>query len=376
MAKDNADSLSKKVNGIAKKYMERSKENKETGAKTSPDKFQDKVVQLPSCRESERTIPNIIARSALFGVIKRGSRSYKERELIASRDDIKIYYTGKTLDQADCTVWMQALAFASKLGERIKINRSGFLKELGKTTGKKDYEWLDASLTRLMTGVVTVYTKKYHLEFHLIDIWGKFMNEDNPVEYILRVSPEVIHMWANSEYTRVEWDKRLAIRHGNDLASWMQLYVRSNATNGKAHHIGLDKLKNWCGLSKMRLDHFRTGMRKSLSELLRIGEVEEATIRDDDMVIFSRKIEHRDSNTLEHRDSNTLEHRDSNTLEHRDSNTLEHRDSNTLEHRDSNTNYRDSNTNYRDSNTNYRDSNTRHVSKTLIIKDFFRRFFP
>jgi hypothetical protein len=390
------DMLVKKVNDIAKKYIERSKETKDVSNKNNNDNHRDNIIQLPSCRDSERTIPNIIARSALFGVTRRGTRSYKEEELIASRDDIKIYYTGKTLDQADCTVWMQALNFASVLGQDIPVNRAGFLKSLGKTTGKKDYLWLDTSLHRLMTGVVSVYTKKYHLEFHLIDTWGKFRTGDNPVEYLLNINPKVVKMWANSEYTRIEWDKRLAIKRGGDLASWMQLYVRSNSTKGKPHYIGLDKLKNWCGLSNMRLDHFRTAMEKALQELIRVGEIGNNRLKDD-VVIFTRLTEHRDSNTehrdsntsdrdsntLEHRDSNTsdrdsntLEHRDSNTLEHRDSNTLEHRDSNTLEHRDSNTSDRDSNTKNRDSNTKNRDSNTGGGRKLLKIKEFFRVFLP
>src|SRR5687768_5946240 len=87
-----------------------------------------KIVKLPACKDSERTIPNIIARSALFGAIKRGARPYKDKELIGSRGDVEIYYTGKALDQADCTVWMQALNIASKfsLGTDIPIKRSSF----------------------------------------------------------------------------------------------------------------------------------------------------------------------------------------------------------------------------------------------------------
>ena len=214
-------------------------------------------------------------------------------------------------------------------------------------------------------------------------------------------------MWANSEYTRVEWGKRLAIKRGCDLASWMQLYIRSNSNGDKSHHISLEKLKKWCGYSNGRIDHFRNNMEQALAELVRIGEIKEASIRNDDMVMFTRisdeksklitnldsRTEHRDSNT-EHRDSNTdhrdsnTDHRDSNTdhrdsnTDHRDSNTLNHRDSNTLNHRDSNTNHRDSNTNHRDSNTNHRDSNTNHrdsntkaLSKLLKIKKFLASFF-
>jgi hypothetical protein len=355
---DNKDILTKKVDKIAKKYLERSKVNK--GSKTNPDKSQNRIVQLPFCRESERTIPNIIARSALFGVTRRGTRSYKEKELIASRDDIKIYYTGKTLDQADCTVWMQAVSMASTLGKDIPVNRSGFLKSLGKTTGKKDYLWLDASLHRLMTSVVSVYTGKYHLEFHLIDMWGKFRDGDNPVEYILNINPKVIKMWSNSGYTRVEWNKRLAIKHGSDLASWMQLYIRSNASNGKPHHISLHKLKIWCGRETSELRKFRNSMKRSLAELTRIGEIKDATIREDDMVKFSR------ISTSSIDQNLTLHHRDS---------LPDHRDSLPGDHRDSLPGDRDSLPVNRDSFPVNRDSFPPPLRNLLNIKKFFKVFF-
>jgi hypothetical protein len=152
MASDNScnNPILKKMEEIACRALEKSnKEMKPSSKENKPTEDNNKVVKLPSCRDSERTIPNIIARSALFGVIKRGARQYKDMELIAGKDDVEIYYSGKTLDQADCTVWMQALSFVKVLGTNIQVNRSLFLKLLGKTTGKKDYLWLDAALHRL-----------------------------------------------------------------------------------------------------------------------------------------------------------------------------------------------------------------------------------
>jgi TrfA protein len=351
MTQDNnhTNYLVKKIQDIATRAMEKSKNQQEQSFQENKTETQGKLIKLPSCIDSERTIPNIIARSALFGVIKRGARSYKNRELIASRDDVEIYYTGKTLDQADCTVWMQALAFATVLGKDTPVNRSLFLKLLGKTTGKKDYLWLNASLNRLMTGVVTIRTSKYELEFHLIDLWGRFKDEEHANEYyLLNINPRVIKMWANSEYTRVKWEKRLAIKRGCDLASWMQLYIRSNSNTDKPHHISLEKLKKWCGLSNMRLRQYKVAMMRSLNELVRIGEIKDISIRRDGMVIFTRIA---DSNSnAPHRDSNAP-HRDSNAPDHRDSNAL-----------------------YRDSNALYRDSNAPHLSILLNIKRFLSRF--
>jgi hypothetical protein len=391
------EKLLEKINELAKKSKERRIK--------SEAQEKNRVIKLPYCKESERTIPNIIARSALFGVIKRGTRPYKNQELIASRDDIKIYYTGKTLDQADCTVWMQALAYVSTLGQKTPVNRAGFLKLLGKTTGKKDYLWLDASLHRLMTGVVTVRSRKYELEFHLIDSWGKFRDENNPVEYLLSISPDVVKMWFNSEYTRVEWDKRLAIKQGGDLASWMQLYIRSNAVSKKSTNISLNNLKQWCGRNKSEKRKFRSAMKKALIELTRIGEIRDASIRkSDDMVIFTRISEYnlvkeynRDSNapvrddTITDRDSlpgdrdslpgdrdslpgdrdSLPEDRDS-LPEDRDSLPDGDRDSKAGADRDSKALDRDSKTKNRDSKALDRDSRTKWYLKLLKNKKFFR----
>ena len=187
MVQDNnsKNPLVRKMEEIAMRAIEKSKERQEQSSSEKKIEVQREIIKLPSCRDSERTIPNIITRSALFGVIKRGPRQYKEMELIASRDDVEIYYTGKTLDQADCTVWMQALAFSTVLGRDILVNRFLFLKLLGKTTGKKDYLWLNNSLHRLMTGVVTIKTSNGELELHLIDTWGRFKDEEHPKEYYL-----------------------------------------------------------------------------------------------------------------------------------------------------------------------------------------------
>jgi hypothetical protein len=176
---------------------------------------------------------------------------------------------------------------------------------------------------------------KYDLEFHLIDLWGRFKDEEHANEYyVLNINPRVMRMWANSEYTRVEWEKRLAIKRGCDLASWMQLYVRSNSNSSGQNSISLEKLKEWCGLSKSRVDHFRNSMKQALAELVRIGEIKDACIRKD-MVVFSRIGNKGDDIDVIY--------------------PLKQ---------------------HRDSNTNYRDSNTSASCMFLNIKKFLGRFFP
>lgn len=88
--------------------------------------------QLPLWPDMERAIPNHLARSSLFSPIAPGRRKQHDRSEIASREDVKILFTGKQHDMADCDVFMQALyeAHRAPLGERVVIKRGAFLKAI------------------------------------------------------------------------------------------------------------------------------------------------------------------------------------------------------------------------------------------------------
>jgi hypothetical protein len=51
-------------------------------------------LQLPFAFDIERTAPAPVVRSALFGIVKRGTRRYVEREVVASWGNDSIIYTG------------------------------------------------------------------------------------------------------------------------------------------------------------------------------------------------------------------------------------------------------------------------------------------
>lgn len=72
----------------------------------TPKKQQDvpAALVLPIWPDATRGVPNVILRSALFGVAKpagKGGRSYMQRALIAATGDIKILQTGPRLEQSD-----------------------------------------------------------------------------------------------------------------------------------------------------------------------------------------------------------------------------------------------------------------------------------
>ena len=96
-----------------------------------------KVIQLPLWPEPKRGAPNAVLRGALFAAIHK-DRRYMDRELIAAQDGITIRYTGKQLGQSDLDVWEQVLHLArtQALGTECHFTAHGFLKALGRQTGR------------------------------------------------------------------------------------------------------------------------------------------------------------------------------------------------------------------------------------------------
>ena len=108
-----------------------------------------KVIQLPLWPEPKRGAPNAVLRGALFAAVQGKDRQYMHRqELIAAQDGITIRYTGEQLDQADLDVWEQALHLArtQALGTECYFTAHGFLKALGRQTGKSGHEWLKSAI--------------------------------------------------------------------------------------------------------------------------------------------------------------------------------------------------------------------------------------
>ena len=81
-----------------------------------------------------------------------------DRELLAAQRGISIRFTGKQLDQADLDVWEQALHLARQqaLGTQCRFTEKGFLKALGRQTGKSGRDWLRSAFARLGASLVEI----------------------------------------------------------------------------------------------------------------------------------------------------------------------------------------------------------------------------
>ena len=131
-----------------------------------------KVIQLPLWPEPKRGAPNAVLRGALFAAIQGKGRQYMLRkELVSTQDGVTIRYTGAQLDQADLDVWEQALHLArtQALGTECYFTAHGFLKALGRATGKQNHEWLKAAFARLAATAVEITSGRRTYFGSLID---------------------------------------------------------------------------------------------------------------------------------------------------------------------------------------------------------------
>ena len=225
------------------------------------------AVQLPLWAEVCRGVPNSVLRSALFGVVRRGPRSFQQRVQKASVEGIKIIHTGPQLDQADLDVWEQALQLARTggLGCRIQFTASQFLKSIGRDNGKSQHEWLKGAFARLAASVVEI--KDGHRAYFgaILSHGGR---DDQTGRYVIEMNPKLIELYGLDGWSSVEFDQRMALKK-RPLAQWLHGYYSSHA---KPFPIKVETLHRLCGSQNTAIKAFRQDLRSALEKLAEVTQ--------------------------------------------------------------------------------------------------------
>lgn len=215
---------------------ERAKKARERAEQAAPDAPPVQMF-LPGLEDFMRAMPNHIARSSLFAPVARGRKKLHKDSVLVSRADAVIKFWGEQLDEAQADVWMQAMHEAAKqpLGQPVTINRAEFLRAIGRQTGKHDYQWLHRAMEALAFAMLVIEVQKdgkpklaigKTRALHLIDGWEY---DDEAETYTLRIDPRWHSMYGNREFALVDWDKRLQIGRGQDMAKALQRLVATSA---------------------------------------------------------------------------------------------------------------------------------------------------
>lgn len=210
----------------------------------------------------------------------------RQREIFAWSNAI-IRYTGPELDQHHLDVWLQLLRLVddNELGKRIEFTAYGFLKEMGKSDGKRQYEKLNETLTDLKVTAVDVQISKSAYVGGLVE---RYYRHEGTGRFVVVLDPLIASLFRNNEYSRLDWEQRKRLR--GQFSKFLQAYLSSHSTKNGPHFIRVKKLKKLSRSSTKRLADFRRKLRKACTELEEVGALESWWIDENDVAHFIRSI--------------------------------------------------------------------------------------
>jgi hypothetical protein len=142
---------------------------------------------------------------------------------------------------------MQAMHQASKLplGEQVVINRSAFLKAIGRTTQGENYKWLHRTMEDLAFAMLVIeITKDGRPKLAIGKTRALHMIEgfDYADEiYTLRIDPRWRDMYRNREFALIDWNKRLRFGRHQNMAKALQRLIATSSD--PVQRYALDWLK-------------------------------------------------------------------------------------------------------------------------------------
>ena len=230
--------------------------------------------------------PNHLNRSSFIAPIARGRRKFHRQAEMVTRKDCVLEYTGEQLDEADGDLIMALIAFAQPfpVGTSVPLNRAELLRKLERGTGKQQYEWLHRRIKALTEATLFLEAKKpdgstrYNIgktvSFRIV---AGFSYDDESETYSYSLDPRWVQMFGNREYSLLDWDKRMQIGRGQDMAKTLQRLLATSAD--PVQRYALDWLK-----AKMEyaspMRKFREALAAACKELERLEIVSAWRIED------------------------------------------------------------------------------------------------
>lgn len=232
-------------------------------------------------------MPNHLNRSSFIAPIARGRRQFHRQAVMVTRRDCVLEYTGEQLDEADGDLIMALIFFAQPqpLGTPVPLNRKELLRKIKPGgIGSTQYEWLHRSMKRLREGTLFLEAKKpdgstrYSIgKMETFNILKDLSYNDESETYNYMLDPRWVIMFGNREYSLMDWDKRMQIGRGLDIAKTLQRLIATSADS--VQRYALDGLKTQMEYTG-RMRDFRGSISRAVRELERLEIVAKGSIED------------------------------------------------------------------------------------------------
>lgn len=246
---------------------------------------------LPGMAEHMRAMPNYLSRSPIFAPVAPEKSQRYDGDVLYQTELVTLKGWGKQLTEDHADIWLHSMLLASKqpLGIPVTINRAEFLRALGRNTSGASYQWLHNGVTALSTFAIAIearskngapkYSIGYHPRSRLMNMLGGLDYDDERDEYRLFADERWRHTFSNQEYGLVDWDKRLKIGRGQDLAKSLQRLVSTSADTIQRHSLESLRLRARYTSPTRK---FREAMARAMRELERLeviaaGRIEHST---------------------------------------------------------------------------------------------------
>ncbi|MFV0284543.1 MAG: plasmid replication initiator TrfA [Castellaniella sp.] len=230
---------------------------------------------LPGMHEFMRAMPNHLARSSLFVPIGKGN--LHDGSILVSRPGAEIRFKGKQLDEAQADVWMQCMKEAQRqpLGTPVVINRSAFLREIGRKKSGQAYKWLHSTMQDLAFAMLVIKVTSMDGQPKLsigntraLHMIAGFDYDEEAEAYTFTIDPRWPIMYENREFALIDWGKRMKFGRNQHMAKTLQRLLATS--NEPIQRYALDWLKAKMGYtSPMR--KFRDALSVACVELKRLG---------------------------------------------------------------------------------------------------------
>lgn len=247
-----------------------------------PKRQSAEVIQLPLWPEPARGTPNSFLRSALFAAIQGKTRKALKNELLGAQKGYSVKFTGWQLDQSDLDVWEHAVHLARRhpLGNECTFKANAFLKSIGRSNGKKDYVWLNDSITRLVACAVEI---RCGSKVFVGSLLSSAPRDEETGVYRLRLDPDTIKLYGAADWTGLEWQQRETLK-GKPLALWLHGYYASHA---QAYPVKIETLQELSGSRNPSRSSFKRQLQKAFVDLEAVAGIKASF--DGDLVTVERE---------------------------------------------------------------------------------------
>lgn len=265
------------VAGQSSRYITLASAAKERAASKAQQKATTPIqMYLPGMSELMRAMPNSVARSSLFAPITGDTRKMHRGTILVSRRDAVLEYWGEQLDEADADIVLQLVFEARQeaLGQPVKIKQAAFLQAMKRSTGGTDYLWLHRRMKALAAATLIIEAKKKDgsTKFRIGDtktfhILTAFDFDSIAEVYTFTLDPQWQVLFGNREFALIDWEKRLSIKRGQNMAKALQRLVATSSNSEQQYPLDWLKTKlQYAG----RMRDFRDAMNRAMRELERL----------------------------------------------------------------------------------------------------------